>query len=276
MDVVKKTLEYEELFELPVSSMDITYGPVKSRRLGRSLGINLLGSGEKICSFNCPYCELGFTHLTMSQIKKFTAYPTLADIEAKIRQHILKLSKDTTTKETQTFDNITISGNGEPTLYPDFLEVATSIKKIRDDLCPGIKINILSNGSTLDQPRVVKGLNILDERMIKLDAGNDAMLKKIGSPLVRLTTAKLIQGAKNLTDVILQCLFLQGEIDNTLPAEVEDWVELVGIVKPKAVHIYSLDRVPPRSGLKQVSAQRLKEIALNLQKRTSIKATVFS
>jgi wyosine [tRNA(Phe)-imidazoG37] synthetase (radical SAM superfamily) len=122
----------------------------------------------------------------------------------------------------------------------------------------------------------VRAMNLLDERMIKLDAGNDEMLKKIGSPLVRLTLSKLIQNAKKLSDVILQAMFVQGIIDNTTNSEVEDWIELVGIIRPKVVHLYSLDRVPPIGGLRQVPTQRLKEIAQALHKRTSIKGVVFS
>jgi wyosine [tRNA(Phe)-imidazoG37] synthetase (radical SAM superfamily) len=271
METIKKTPEYEELKELSFPPTGITYGPFQSRRLGLSLGINLLGSESKICSFDCPYCELGYTKLKMSEMKKFEGYPSLEAIDSHVRQHLLILSKQNTT-----FDYITLSGNGEPTLYPEFSEAITLLKKSRDELCPDSKLVVFSNGSTLDSSKIIRALNMLDERMIKLDAGNDEMLKKIGSPLVRMTLAKLIQGAKKLKDITLQSFFIQGSIDNTLPSEIEDWVEVVGIIRPKLVHLYSLDRVPPMSGLKQVPTQRLKEIALALQKRTSIKGIVFS
>jgi wyosine [tRNA(Phe)-imidazoG37] synthetase (radical SAM superfamily) len=271
METLKKTSEYEDLKELNFSSMGITYGPLQSRRLGLSLGINLLGSENKICSFDCPYCELGYTRLKMSEMKKFEKYPSLEAIDSHVRQHLLILSKQNTT-----FNYITISGNGEPTLYPEFPEAVSLLIKIRDELCPESKLVVMTNGSTLDGSKIIRALNNLDERMIKLDAGNDEMLKRIGAPLVRMTLAKLIQGAKKLKDITLQTLFVQGAIDNTTPSEVEDWVEVVGIIRPKLVHMYSLDRVPPMSGLKQVPTQRLKEIALSLQKRTNIKGIVFS
>lgn len=271
MEALKKNIEYEDLKDAHFIPMGITYGPFQSRRLGSSLGINLLGSSQKICSFDCKYCELGLTNLKMSEMKKFNEFPSLLAIDTHVRQHLLILSK-----QDKHLDHITLSGNGEPALYPDFTEVVPLLKKIRDDLYKDTKLVILSNGSALESTKIVRAMNLLDERMIKLDAGNDEMLKKIGSPLVRLTLSKLIQGVKKLSDVILQSMFVQGIIDNTTPTEIEDWIELVGIIRPKLVHLYSLDRVPPVTGLKQVPTQRLKEIALALQKRTSIKGVVFS
>lgn len=270
MEFPKKTQEYTDLKELN-ESWGITYGPIKSRRLGVSLGINLLGKGEKICSFNCPYCELGFTKLKMSQMKKAANYPTLADLEQALRAHIVEL-----TKQNVQLDSLSIVGNGEPTLYPDFPEAVELIKKIRTELTPNSKVTILTNGSTMQDAKVIKGLNLLDERMIKLDAGNDAMLEKIDGPLVRMSIAKLIEGTKKLKDVILQSFFVQGVIDNTTQSEIEDWIEVVGMIKPKLVHLYSLDRVPPLAGLKQAPSQKLKEISEKLEKKTLIKGLVFS
>jgi wyosine [tRNA(Phe)-imidazoG37] synthetase (radical SAM superfamily) len=270
MEFPKKTPEYEELKELG-GPWDIVYGPLPSRRLGESLGVNLLGPSEKICSFDCPYCELGLTKLKMSHIKKGATYPTLDQIESSLRQRIVSL-----TKEKKLINHITISGNGEPTLHPDFLEAVVLIKKIRDELSPDSHIAVLSNGANLDDSRIVKALGLLDERIIKMDAGNDEMLKKIGSPLVRVTVAKLIQGIKKLKDVKIQSMFLQGAIDNTIPSEVEDWIEVIGIIKPQVVQLYSLDRVPATVGLKQVPTQRLKEISQSLLKRTGVKGVVFS
>lgn len=270
MEFPQKTKEYEELKTL-TEIWGITYGPITSRRLGVSLGINLLGPGEKICSYDCPYCELGFTKLKMTQMKKEAKFPTLAELEAELRKAIVKL-----TKEGVRLDSLSIVGNGEPTLYPEFPEAVQTVIKVRDELTPDSKVGILSNGSTLQDPNVVKGLNLLDERMIKLDAGNDDMLKKIDSPLVRMTISKIILGTKKLKDVILQSFFVQGSIDNTVNSEVDDWIEVVGMIKPKLVHIYGLDRVPPTSGLKQAPPQKLKEIGERLEKRTQIKSLVFS
>lgn len=270
MEFPQKTKEYDELKTLS-EPWGITYGPIKSRRLGVSLGINLLGSGEKICSYDCPYCELGFTKLKMAQMKKEAKFPTLQEVEAALRNQILEL-----TKQEVKLDSLSIVGNGEPTLYPQFPEAVALIIKVRDELCPETRVGILTNGSTLNDPKTVKGLNLLDDRMVKLDAGNDDMLKRIDGPLVRMSIAKLIQGTRKLKDVILQSFFVQGVIDNTTNSEVDDWIEVVGMIKPKLVHIYGLDRVPPLAGLKQAPPQKLKEISERLQKRTLIKGLVFS
>jgi wyosine [tRNA(Phe)-imidazoG37] synthetase (radical SAM superfamily) len=271
MEILKASGEYEDLKQLDVVPTGITYGPVKSRRLGTSLGINLIGSTNKICSYNCPYCELGLTQLTMAEMKKADGHPSLEAIDTQVRQRLLILSK-----EKIVLDHITLSGYGEPTLYPDFDKIVPQLKKIRDELYPETPLVALSNGGHLDVSKIVKAMNLLDERIIKVDAGNDEMLKKIGSPLIRISIAKLIQGSKRLKDVIVQTMFVHGAIDNTVPNEIEDWIEVLGIIKPKAVQIYTLDRVPPLTGLKQVPFQRLKEISMALQKRTTIKGIVFS
>jgi len=270
MEFPVKTSEYEELQEMK-GPMGLCYGPVTSRRLGASLGINFLGTQDKICSYDCPYCELGLTKLKMSHIKKAMAYPSLAEIDGAVRKIVVDFTKSGTK-----FDTLCVSGNGDPTLHPEFLEAVQLLIKIRDDLVPENKVVVLSNGTTLDESKIIKAMNLFDERMIKLDAGNDEMLKKINAPLVRMNLSRLILGTKKLKDVILQAMFLQGAIDNTIPAEVEEWVEVVGIIKPKLVHLYSLDRVPPVPGLKQVPSQKLKEISQLLLKRTQIKGVVFS
>lgn len=270
MEFPLKTPEYEELKTL-TEPWNVIYGPIQSRRLGTSLGINLLGSGEKICGFNCPYCELGLTKLKISQMKKNAKFPTLSDLEEGLRKHIVDIFKNG-----GRLNFLTLAGNGEPTLHPGFSEAVRVIKKVRDELAPDTRITVLSNGTTLDSAKIIKSLNMLDDRMIKLDAGNDEMMAKINAPLVRMTVAKLIQGTKKLNDVTLQSFFIQGSIDNTSTNEVDDWIEVVGVIKPKFVHLYSLDRVPAVAGLKQVPFQRLKEIAQRLEKRTLIKGQVFS
>lgn len=270
MNFPAATPEYEELKTLS-GSWGIAYGPVESRRLGTSLGINLLGHQEKICSFDCVYCDLGLTKIKMSQIKKNLEFPTLEQIDSEVRNQIVGL-----TKKDIKISSLTLSGNGEPTLYPDFLEAVQIVKKIKDDLIPKAQVAVLSNGAHLDNAKVLKGMNLLDARIIKLDAGNEDLFHKINAPLVRLTLAKLIQGARKLKDVTIQSLFVQGKFDNTTKPDLDEWLEVVGIIKPKQVQLLTLDRVPPTSGLKPVPPQRLKEISETLYRRTHIKALVFA
>jgi len=250
---------------------DHAYGPVDSRRLGRSLGINLLGTDLKICNFDCPYCELGTTKIKISQIKKHAQFPSLELVEASLRGKILKLPQSKLK-----IDYITISGNGEPTLYPDFPGAVSLIKRIRDQLLPSSRLTVLTNGSTLGDAQIVKALNHCDERMMKLDAGNDEMLTKVASPLIRTNLSKLIQGARVLKDTILQSMFIQGSVDNTHPDHIDEWIEVVGLIKPKLVHICSIDRPPAISSLSPVPRQRLKEISLLLEKKTKVPSLIFS
>jgi wyosine [tRNA(Phe)-imidazoG37] synthetase (radical SAM superfamily) len=270
MKLPKKTPEYEELKEIQ-PPLGLSYGPQISRRYGTTLGINFLGSIEKICSYDCPYCELGLTKVKMSHVKKGVSYPTPSEIDQAMRNHVLLL-----TKEKKGINEIVISGNGDPSLHPDFFEAVDVVKKARDELTPTTRIAILSNGANLDEAKIIRAYNLIDDKIIKMDAGNDEMLRKIGNPSVRVTITKLIQGIRKIKSPTIQTMFLQGAIDNTLPGEIDEWIEVVGIIKPIAVQLYSLDRIPPTSGLKQVSTQRLKEISLLLNKRTGIKGTVFS
>jgi len=269
MHFPKKTPEYDDLHELQ-EVWQVIYGPVQSRRLGLSLGINLLGPGDKVCSFDCPYCDVGLTKTKMSEVKNFR-FPTISELEEVFEKSLVEVLKDG-----RKLDSITFSGNGEPTLHPEFAEAVKTVASLRKRLCPEVKVAILSNGVALDSSKIVLALNLLDERILKLDAGNDVMLKKINSPLTRLNIKKLINGCSELKDLTLQSLFLQGKIDNSIPNEVDDWIEVVGMIKPKAVQLCTLEWIPPTSGLRQVPKQRLKEIAELLTKRTQITAQVFA
>ena len=266
----KKVLEDYDLQTLPPFD-EIAYGPVKSRRLGESLGIDLLGPAKKICNFNCPYCELGLTDIKVSQIKKLMTFPTLEQIEESLNRKITSLSRN---KNQPAY--ITFSGNGEPTLHPDFAAAVALVKKVRDRLLPKTKITVLTNGSTLGDSHIIKALNECDARMVKMDAGNDEVLMKIDSPLTRTNLTKLIQGTKALSDVILQTMFIRGIADNTSPDHIDDWIEVVGLIRPAAVHLYSIDKLPAVAGIIPVPKQRLKEIANLLEKRIKISALIFS
>jgi wyosine [tRNA(Phe)-imidazoG37] synthetase (radical SAM superfamily) len=249
----------------------IVYGPVQSRRLGKSLGINLLGSSQKACSFDCLYCELGRTELRMKDLKDLSLFPSLEEVASAVRERFRKISE-----QEHVIDSINIVGNGEPTLYPQFEEAVKAIKELRDQWLPKVKIGIFTNGSTLDNKHVVAAMNLLDERYIKLDGGSEAIMKNINAPLVRMSLQKLIAGTRKLKDVTLQCIFVQGVVDNTQTRDIEEWIEVVGMIKPKAIHLYSMNRVPPTSGLKKVEEETMDRIAAQLERRTKIRALVFA
>lgn len=242
----------------------------KSRRFNNSLGINLLGSDKKICSFNCPYCELGATEIRMNDIKRADFFrdpqSLIKDIEAGFEKVHLNKSA---------IDAILFVGNGEPTLYPDIDIIVSKVIALRNQFFRDVPTGILTNGSHLDSRKVVKAVSDLDLRMVKLDSGNDKILKKINAPLVKDSIEKLISNARKIKNVIIQSCFVQGTVDNTKPEDLDEWIEAVGMIKPDVVHLYTLDRVPAASGLIKTDEDTLYTVAAKLEKRTRIKSKVF-
>lgn len=260
--------EYQDL-KMITDSWGLVYGPVQSRRLGLSLGINLLGD-QKLCSFDCLYCELGVTAVRMNQLKQESLFPPVDKIEEAARVKLRELSADSVK-----LDWITISGNGEPTLHPQFFECVEGLIKARSDLAPQTPIAVLTNGAHCDNRRVVQGLDLVDERIFKIDAGNENLLKQVNRPLVRANLSKLTSGARKLKDVVVQSLFVQGVADNTRLDYVEEWMEILGMVKPKKVQITTLARVPAVSGLKRVDEDTLYTIASRLKRKLQIECNVY-
>lgn len=246
--------------------MDLVYGPVKSLRYGTTLGINLLGP-EKVCSYNCVYCSLGPTLLTMNKVRKDYVFPTPEQIKAAFKAYIAK---------SVPMEAIVLSGNGEPTLYPDFEEAMKLIVELRQEHLPGAKIIVLSNGAHLDNKKVVAGLNLADERVIKVDAGNDVLLAKVNDPLIRINMAKFLSGVRKLKDVTVQSLFFTGEVDNSGADVLDEWIEVIGMIKPNVIQLTTLTRpTPVMPGLIGLDEDALYSIAFKLKKRTSLEASVF-
>lgn len=247
--------------------MKIVYGPVTSQRYGSTLGINLLGV-EKVCSYNCVYCSLGPTVMTMNKIRKDYEFPSLEQISAAFKEYI---------KQSVTSDAIVVSGNGEPTLHGEFEEAMKLIGDLRNEHLPGVPVVVLTNGAHLDSKKVVAGLNLADERVVKIDAGNDTLMQKINDPLIRINMAKFLSGFRKLKDCTVQALFCQGDVDNTTAEVVDDWIEVLGMIKPKAVQICTLTRPSlTMPGLKPADEDALYGIAFKLKKRTTLEANVFS
>lgn len=247
--------------------MKLVYGPVKSLRYGSTLGINLLGP-EKVCSYNCVYCSLGPTLLTMNKVRKDYHFPTLEQISAEFKKYI---------EQSVPIDAIVLSGNGEPTLYPEFDEAMKLIVDLRHDHLRGKKIIVLTNGAHLDSKKVIAGLNMADERVVKLDAGNDALMQKVNDPLIRINMAKYLAGIKKLKDCVIQSLFFTGEIDNMNGEALDEWIEVLGMIKPQAIQLTTITRpTPVNPNLKPADEDSLYGVAFKLKKRTGLEATVFS
>lgn len=253
-----------------MSTQPIIYGPISSRRLGQSLGINILGP-QKVCSFDCPYCDLGPSEVRMNQIKRNEiALPTPDQVEVEVREALANAPL----KGTE-FSHLTISGQGEPTLHPDLLEIAERVVKARNEMAADKKIVILSNGAHLDQKKTISAMNLLDERILKLDAGNDRLFKLINAPLVRTNVTKVYAGYRKLKDVIVQSFFVGGVASNTKAEDIEDWIEIIGIIQPKMVQICGINRPTAIPGVERVDEDTLYTIASKLKRRTQIESAVF-
>ena len=249
----------------------VTYGPVQSRRLGASLGVNILPFGVKVCSFNCNYCQCGWTTDTVDdQALARYRWPSAREVGEGLRKALQGL-----VAEGRTLDCITLAGNGEPTLHPDFLRVVRAILAVRDEVMTSVRCDILSNAAHLDREEVVQGLNLLDERYMKLDAGSEDQFLNMNSPVTEVGIWNIMQNLPKLKDFIVQAMFTHGRRDNTDEKSVVDWINAVKRVKPKAVQIYSVDRFPADVKITRVERGLLEEIAHALTSQTGIPAEVF-
>ncbi len=249
----------------------VAYGPVQSRRLGASLGVNILPFGVKVCSFNCNYCQCGWTTDLVDErsLAKYE-WPSAGEVGEGLRKRLLELKA-----EGRTLDCLTLAGNGEPTLHPDFLEVVRAVLAARDEVMPGVRVDILSNAAHLDRPDVVEGLNLLDERYMKLDAGTDEQFLNMNSPVTDVGIWDVVKNLPKLKDFVIQAMFTHGRRDNTDERSVIAWIQTVQRVKPKAVQVYSVDRFPADRKITRVERSLLEEIAQALTAQTGIPAEVF-
>ncbi len=240
----------------------IVYGPVHSRRLGVSLGINLFPVDGKLCTFNCVYCECGFNE----DHRTHTPMPRREEVK---EQLIKKL--DEMQAEGLVPDVITFAGNGEPTIHPDFAEIIDDTIAIRNQHCPSAKIAVLSNSTTLDKESVFQALCKIEDNIMKLDSVLDSRIRQIDNPKPGFCFEKLF---KNLCrfegNLIIQTMFLRGEkdgvrIDNTTEEEIAGWLEALKKIRPKQVMIYTIDRETPLKSLYKVSKDDLDAIARRAQ-----------
>lgn len=239
----------------------IVYGPIHSRRLGVSLGINLMPTIAKLCTFDCVYCECGWNQPV--------SHPLLPTREQVFEALNLKLSS-----LSSQLDVITFSGNGEPTLHPDFLGIIQDTCTLRDQYCPQAKISVLSNSTQLGRPDVVEALRLCDNRILKLDSAIDATMHLIDQPVnPNLSVEQIAQWLSVFKgDFTLQTCFLRGEyngqiIDNTTSEELSAWYAMVQRLQPKHVMIYVIDRATPLQTLSKIPAPEMEAIAAPLRKK---------
>jgi len=249
------------------------FGPVRSRRLGNSLGINLLPVNRKYCSFNCIYCECGWTP---SEDEALMKMPTRADIAEALETKLIQLKAKNNVP-----DSITFAGNGEPTIHPAFAGIIDDTIKLRNKHFPHSEITVLSNSSMLDKKDVFDALMRVDNNVLKLDAGTEETFRLINKPRSsQLTLEKIVANLQKFKQkAIIQTLFVRGmvdgvKVDNTSPAEVNLWLSHINRIKPRYVMLYPIERETPVKGLEIVSKEELLAIAEKLN-QIRVKSSVY-
>ena len=236
---------------------EIVFGPVHSRRLGVSLGMNLLPVDGKVCSFDCIYCECGYN----VDHRAHKGLPTREEVY-------------------EALDGITFAGIGEPTLHPQFAAIIDDTMALRNIYYPDAKVSVLSNATRIDRPDVFDALNKVDNNILKLDSCFDETIHLIDVPTsASFSVEKLIEGLCRFKgNLIVQTLFLQGEhngkiIDNTTEKELLPWLEALRRIAPQEVMIYTIDRETPEKALRRAAPEKLDEIARRVE-AMGIKAQV--
>lgn len=242
---------------------EIVYGPIHSRRLGMSLGVNLLPYDGKLCSFDCLYCECGFNRNFRTHAK----LPDRENVRDALDDKLASLAKEGTIP-----DVITFAGNGEPTLHPEFAGIIDDTVALRDQYFPSAKISVLSNGAHIDKPGIFDALKKVDNPILKLDSAIDETARIIDRPnSPDYSVAKQVERYGRFEgNFILQTLFLRGSfegvrVDNTTKEEVSAWLELVRTLHPREVMIYTIDRETPAKELEKAPVEVLREIAQKVQ-----------
>lgn len=242
---------------------NIIFGPVKSRRLGVSLGVNLLPVDAKICSFDCIYCECGF-NTTMKESPLPTREQVYVTLETKLQEMVAA---------NELPDVITFAGNGEPTLHAQFEGIIDDTIALRDRYCPEAKVSVLSNSTRMHKQTIFKALQRVDNNILKFDSAIDKTVQRLDRPSGKQFSVEwqLEQFRKFNGNLIIQTLFLRGKladgiIDNTTEEEVSAWLEALQIIRPKQVMIYSIDRETPTKGLEKISLETLNLIAARVRK----------
>ena len=239
----------------------IIYGPIRSRRLGVSLGVNLMPTDAKLCTFDCVYCECGW-----NQPVSHPQLPTREQVRESLSSTLYTLHSSP--------DVITFSGNGEPTLHPEFLGIIQDTCALRDQYCPDAKISVLSNSTQLFREDVVEALRLCDNRILKLDSAITSTMRLIDKPVnPSLTVEQIVERLSVFNgDFTLQTCFLTGEyegriIDNTTPEELAAWYRAVDYLHPKQVMIYVIDRATPLKTLSKIPLDKMNEIAAPLREK---------
>lgn len=237
---------------------DIVFGPIKSRRLGSSLGVNLLPSKGKLCNFDCIYCECGWNK---DGVQDHTL-PEFETVSKALTEKIAGLAA-----EGVQVDSITFSGNGEPTIHPDFPEIVDLVLSLRDRYYPSAKVSVLSNATMIGRERVREALKRIDNPILKIDASNDGLISLINRPEGAYRLENVVEWLKDFNgDFILQTMFLRSpEFDLAERGQLDAWMDIVREIRPREIMVYTIDRETPDSSLAKYTVGQMKEFVRPLE-----------
>ena len=236
---------------------DTVFGPIFSRRLGSSLGINLLPREGKICSFDCIYCECGWNRDGLADKRIPSADEVRSALEAKLSGLAERHTK---------IDSITFSGDGEPTLNPEFPRIIDDTLGLRDRYCPGTKVSVLSNATRVHIPEVLRALRKVDNPIMKIDAPTDELVQKINRPAPGYSLQRVVEALRGFEgDFVLQTMFLSCPyFDSSSPEVLDGWKRIVRELRPRGIMVYTIDRPTPEQGLEKFSRERMRELVADL------------
>jgi len=251
---------------------DVVFGPVTSRRFGVSLGMNLLPPGIKFCSFNCIYCECGWTAPAGTRPHNF---PSREEIKDKLQRSLLELKEKNIVP-----DNITFAGNGEPTLHPDFPGIVDDTLALRNTWFPAALVSVLSNSSQIHRQEIFDALLKVDQNVLKLDTAVQRTFEILNQPLAPVKVEDIIERLCRFGGrLILQSLFIRGTykgnlVDNTTAEETDAWLKAVERIRPRLVMIYPIARDTPVQGLEKIPGEELRSLASKVE-ALGIRAEVY-
>ncbi len=230
---------------------DIVFGPIFSRRLGSSLGVNILPTKGKLCNFDCVYCECGWN----KDGKSDGHFPEYKQVRAALQEKMSRASA-----EGIQVDSITFSGNGEPTMHPDFAKIVDATLELRDRYYPKAKVSVLSNATLAWRDDVFNALAKIDNPIMKIDAGTDDLVQKINRPVGAYGLDRVKESLKRFNgNFVMQTMFLRsGEFDATAPEVLNGWMDIVRELKPREIMIYTIDRETPDKTLMKCTVQQMK------------------
>ena len=229
---------------------EVVFGPIRSRRLGSSLGINLLPEKGEICNFDCVYCECGWN----KDGRDDTKLPTAADVRNALEAKLKQCKADQVP-----IDSITFSGDGEPTLNPDFPQIIDDTLRLRDQYYPASKVTVLSNSTRVHLPEVFNALRKVDNPTMKIDAPTNELVEKINHPVPGYDIHRVVEALKQFNgDFILQTMFLKSkDFDSSSPEVLNGWMDIVRLLKPREIMVYTIARPTPEEGLQKFTVEEM-------------------